>query len=60
MRYKVKQHNASGGLEDVIIDTDQDITRLLAHAHIHSAELITEPDPYIRPQVETKQVKRKK
>ncbi len=38
MKYKVLQHNASGALEEAIIDTDESYTRLTAHAHIHSAE----------------------
>lgn len=42
MKYKVWQHGANGALEHVVIETDEDYTRLMAHSHIHSAEPIVE------------------
>jgi hypothetical protein len=41
-KYKVWQHGANDALEQVIIETDEDYNRLMAHAHIHSAELLEE------------------
>jgi hypothetical protein len=41
-KYKVWQHGVDDVLEQVIIETDEDYDRLMAHAHIHSAERIAE------------------
>ena len=36
-----------GGLVEEIIETDEDANRLLAHAHIHSIELLDKPEEYL-------------
>mgnify|MGYP006992544284 CR=1 FL=1 len=42
MKYKVWQHGQNDALEQVVLDTDESYERLMAHAHIHSAEPIVE------------------
>ena len=47
MKYKVTQHvGPDGHLEESVIETNESYGRLMAHAHIHSAEPIAEePKP---------------
>lgn len=63
MKYKVLQHSGpNDSLEQAIIETDEDYNRLMAHAHIHSAEPIIEginayvkdePVGYTKPQTKS-------
>jgi len=44
MKYKVMQHGPNGELETVFLETDESYARLMAHAHIHSAEPVSNDD----------------
>lgn len=60
MKYKCLVRTNEGSLEEQIIDTNESVDRLLAHAHIHSAvQIIEEPNfkPEIKKEVEAKPVK---